>query len=170
MSTSGFDLRRAALLLVLLVVGVAWGLGTLRPNPKLAPGAQLGEITAALADGGHFALSEHRGEVVVVNFWATWCGPCRKEAPVLSRLHRSGVKVIGLSVDALPLPTVAAKARALGMDYPIALGSAEVTARLGIRAVPTTCVVGKDGTVIETHSGLVGEAQLARAIARARDR
>jgi cytochrome c biogenesis protein CcmG, thiol:disulfide interchange protein DsbE len=166
---NGPDLRRALLLFAFLVVGVMWALGP-ADNPRIAPGAQLGEITADLAGGGRFDLSEHRGEVVVLNFWATWCGPCRAEAPVLSRLHRSGVKVFGLSVDTLPLASVVRKARAIGIEYPIALGPADVIARLGIRSVPTTCVIGKDGTVATSHSGFLSHDALASAIAKAQRR
>jgi cytochrome c biogenesis protein CcmG, thiol:disulfide interchange protein DsbE len=165
----GSDLRRALLLLAFLVIGVVWALGP-SENPRLLPGALLGEVEAELAGGGRFRLSEHRGEVVVLNFWATWCAPCRAEAPVLTRLHQSGVKVIGLSVDSLPLATVGDKARALGMRYPIALGPAQVIARLGIRSVPTTCVVGKDGTLVSAQSGLVSHDALAAAVAEARAR
>jgi thiol-disulfide isomerase/thioredoxin len=166
---NGPDLRRALLLFAFLVVGVMWALGPTE-NPRIAPGAQLGAVAAELAGGGRFDLSKHRGEVVVLNFWATWCGPCRAEAPVLSRLHRSGVKVFGLSVDSLPLAAVARKARAIGIEYPIALGPADVIARLGIRSVPTTCVIGKDGTVAKSHSGFLSHDALASAIAEAQRR
>jgi thiol-disulfide isomerase/thioredoxin len=166
---NGPDLRRALLLFAFLVIGVMWALGP-SDNARLAPGSRVGEVAAELAGGGRFSLSEHRGEVVVLNFWATWCGPCRAEAPVLSRLHRSGVKVIGLSVDSLPLAAVARKALAIGIQYPIALGPADVIARLGIRSVPTTCVIGKDGAVVTSHSGFLSHDELAAAVAQAQRR
>jgi cytochrome c biogenesis protein CcmG/thiol:disulfide interchange protein DsbE len=164
---SGPELRRALLLFALLAIGVFWALGP-ADNPRLRPGSQLGAVSAVLAGGGSFDLGQHRGEVVVLNFWATWCAPCRAEAPVLSRLHDSGVKVIGLSVDSLPLAEVGSKARRLGMRYPVGLGPADVIARLGIRSVPTTCVIGKDGAVVHARSGLVSHDELSAAIERAR--
>ena len=163
------ELRRALLLFAFLVIGVVWALGP-SDNPRLAPGTPLGEVVADLAGGGRFSLSEHRGQVVVLNFWATWCGPCRAEAPVLSRLHQSGVKVVGLSLDSLPLAAVAKKARAIGIQYPIALGPVEVIARLGIRSVPTTCVIGKDGAVVSARSGFLSHDELAAAVAEAERR
>lgn len=166
---TGQHLRRALMLFALLVVGLMWGLGA-QQNPRLAPGAKLGELTAELANGERFSLSEHRGEVVVLNFWATWCLPCRKEAPVLSGLYKGGVKVVGLAIDPLPMPAIADKARELGMNYPVGLGTNALTDRLGIRAVPTTCVIGKDGTVVETLSGLASHDELTAAIASAQKR
>jgi thiol-disulfide isomerase/thioredoxin len=166
---SGSELRRALILFALLAIGVIWGLGP-EDNPRLRPGTQVGEVNAALAGGGSFNLSSLRGEVVVLNFWATWCAPCRAEAPVLSRIAGTGVKVVGLSVDSLTLAEVGEKARGLGMRYPIGLGPAEVIARLGIRSVPTTCVIGKDGAVVHVRSGLVSHDELSDAIARAQAR
>jgi cytochrome c biogenesis protein CcmG/thiol:disulfide interchange protein DsbE len=159
------DLRRAVLLAELLAGGVVWAYG--RDSPHLSPGAAIGEVSAELAGGDTFVLSQHRGEVVVLNFWATWCMPCREEAPLLNALHARGVRVVGLAVDPLPLPAVAAKAHELGMRYPIGLGSSDLTSRLGIRAVPTTCVIGKDGSVVQTLSGIASQDELDSAIAAA---
>jgi thiol-disulfide isomerase/thioredoxin len=163
------EARRGLLIFALLVLGVIWALGP-TGNPAIAPGAKLGEVAADLGSGGHFRLSEHRGQVVVLNFWASWCGPCRAEAPLLSRLHRSGVKVVGLTVEALPLATVAERARRIGMQYPVGVGPDAVLDRLGIRTVPTTCVIGKDGTVVASRTGLMSSDELDEAIAQARAR
>src|SRR5262245_35219116 len=111
---TGPELRRGLLWVALVAIGLAWALGS-RENSNLRPGTRLAGVEARLADGGSFSLAAERGHVVVLNFWATWCGPCRREAPILSRLHRDGVRVVGLAVDALPLATVASKGRAIGM-------------------------------------------------------
>jgi thiol-disulfide isomerase/thioredoxin len=166
---TGPDIRRAGLWLLLLAGGLLWALGS-RENPRLRPGTRLTAIEAQLADGGSFRLSQEQGRVVVLNFWATWCGPCRQEAKVLSRLHRAGVRVVGLSVDELPLQTIAHKGRALGIDYAIGAGSAELVERLAIRSIPTTCVIGKDGAIAFSRSGLVSHDELARAVREAEQR
>ena len=163
---TGPEIRRAGLWIALLAVGLLWALGE-RENPHLRPGTRLTAVEAPLADGSSFSLSQEQGRVVVLNFWATWCGPCRREAPILSQLHHEGVRVVGLAVDALPQPTIGQKGRALGMDYPIGAGPPELVERLAIRSVPTTCVIDKDGTIAFSRSGLVSHDDLTSAIREA---
>jgi thiol-disulfide isomerase/thioredoxin len=159
-------MRRALLLLAAVVVAVLC-LDAITGRGALEVGAELGELSAELADGGEFRLASHRGEVVIVNFWATWCGPCRREAPVLSRLHHEGVRVVGLAVDTLTLPAISQKAREIGMDYPIGQPAAGLAERLGIRIVPTTCVVGRDGKLAMVENGVISYDELHDAVAKA---
>jgi thiol-disulfide isomerase/thioredoxin len=158
--------RRALLLLAALVVAVVW-LDSITGKSAIEVGQELGEVRAELVDGSGFRLADHRGEVVVLNFWATWCGPCRREAPALSRLHHQGVRVLGLAVDALPLSTIAQKARGIGIDYPIGQGAPGLTDRLSIQTVPTTCVVGRDGKVAMVEHGVISYDELRDAVAAA---
>ena len=87
---------------------------------------------------------------------------------MLSRLQRPGVRVVGLSVDGAALPAVAAKARAFGMRFPVGRAAPELASRLGIRSVPTTCVIAPDGVLAAVHRGLVPEDELRSSIAAAR--
>jgi cytochrome c biogenesis protein CcmG/thiol:disulfide interchange protein DsbE len=139
----------------------------------LRVGAEAPALTAERADGGHFELSEHRGEVVVVNFWATWCPPCREEAPVLARVHEriaeEGGLVIGLSADEAPLGEVAKVARKLGMTYPIAYADPTLRRTYRVQVLPTTYVVAPDGTVARSFVGAVSESELTTAVEQARD-
>jgi cytochrome c biogenesis protein CcmG/thiol:disulfide interchange protein DsbE len=112
-------------------------------------------------------LAEHRGEVIVLSFWATWCAPCRHEVPMLSRLQRAGATVIGLSIDTLPLQTVGDKGRAMGITYPIGKASTALTDRLNVRMVPTTCVVGRDSKVSMVQSGMISYEELHAAVEKA---
>jgi thiol-disulfide isomerase/thioredoxin len=159
-------LRRTLLLLGVVGVLVLW-LDSLQDHGALAVGKPLGEVQAEVSDGSVFRLSEHRGEVVVLSFWATWCGPCRREAPLLSRLRDRGTTVIGLSVEDRTLASLSQKARELGMHYLVGKGPDSVVERLGIRVVPTTLVVAKDGKVAASWRGPVGFDELVSAVASA---
>src|SRR4051794_33336726 len=94
-------LKRVAQLF--LVVAALIGLMMLGNGGAPTVGKPLGDVKAELDDGRVFQLDEHKGEVVVVNFWATWCQPCRQEAKVLNRVHQQGVNVVGLAIDGLPM-------------------------------------------------------------------
>lgn len=165
-STVHAYVRRALLALVVFAGSIMWLIGS-HGTGAIRIGEGLGDVRAELADGSTWQLADHRGEIVVLNFWATWCGPCRMEAPVLSRLHRDGITVLGLATDPLPVATVAAKARALGMDYPVGKGAPGLLERLGISSIPTNAVIGRDGKVVFARTGAVPERVIRRAIADA---
>jgi thiol-disulfide isomerase/thioredoxin len=105
------------------------------------------------------SLGELRGKIVFVNFWATWCPPCRDEAPSLERLHRRlaarGLEVLAVSIDdRAAVAAVAEFRRELGLTLPILLDP-ERTAYLRYQAtgVPETFVVGRDGRLVERIVG-----------------
>jgi cytochrome c biogenesis protein CcmG, thiol:disulfide interchange protein DsbE len=157
------SMRRVLLWFVALAVVLV--LATLQKSGAPEVGRPLGEVKAELDDGSLFNLAEHKGEVVIVSFWATWCQPCRQEARILNRLHAAGIKVIGLAIDPLPMAEVRAKGRAIGIAYPIGKSDPALLTRLDIRVVPTTAVVGRDGLVVKSGAGLMTEDEL-RAAAR----
>jgi thiol-disulfide isomerase/thioredoxin len=155
------SMRRVLLLFVVLAAVLV-----LATHDSGAPevGRSLGEVKAELDDGSVFNLAEHKGEVVVVSFWATWCQPCRQEAVILNRMHAAGIKVIGLAIDPLPMQEVRAKAKAIGIRYPIGLGDPALLTRLDIRVVPTTAVIGRNGLVVKSSAGLMSEDELRAAV------
>ena len=99
------------------------------------------------------------GKVVVLNFWATWCGPCRREIPDLIALqerYRDYVVVVGLSVDDGPPASVREYVTAQHINYPVAIASDAVQAQFGgITSVPSTFIVTKDGKITQRHVGLL---------------
>ena len=131
----------------------------------LKQGTLLENVKAELADGSVFDLAEHRGEVVVLTFWASWCGPCRREAPILSRLHAQGITVIGLGVEEEhSIERLAKDAIAIGARYTVGRPQSGVLERMKISAIPTTYVIDKTGAVVLGRTGLVPEDDLEAAI------
>jgi thiol-disulfide isomerase/thioredoxin len=110
-----------------------------------------------MADGGSVRLKEHRGEVVLLNFWASWCGPCRDEMPLLNRLYQryrhAGFVVLGVNVDEEP-GKAAQMAKRLGVTYPVLFDNEKQVSRLyDLRAMPSTVFVDRDGKVRYVHKG-----------------
>lgn len=114
--------------------------------------------------GKEVALSAYQGRVVVLNFWATWCGPCQMETPWLVELRQKyqarGVEVIGISVDALDADYDARDIRAFVKEhkvkYPIALATQEVVEAYGpISGIPATIVIDRAGRIQARHRSLI---------------
>jgi len=99
------------------------------------------------------------GKVVLVNFWATWCGPCREEIPALVELqnrYKDRLIILGLSIDTRPAAEVATFAQQYRVNYPVAVvGDDVVQAFGGVPAVPSTFVVSPAGQMMQRHVGLL---------------
>jgi len=167
--TSTLPALAVALCLALGACGVHTGCGedaTVDDTRDEAPG-DLGNADAALAPaftletlaGEPVSLEEHRGKVVMVNFWATWCAPCREEMPLFEQLRadvgEGDFEILAVSVDEEPLDAIPAFLEEIGgLSYPILLGTPEVVAdyNIGI-GLPTTYIVSRDGRVVETLIG-----------------
>jgi thiol-disulfide isomerase/thioredoxin len=122
---------------------------------------QLPAFTIADLDGKTTSSSEWRGKVVIVNFWATWCPPCRAEIPDLIALqtkYRDELVVVGLSEDEGPVDEVRRFAAEQGINYPIAMVTPEHREIFtGISALPTTFVLDKEGRMAQKHVGLLSK-------------
>jgi thiol-disulfide isomerase/thioredoxin len=107
--------------------------------------------------GGTMSLSEHEGSVVFLNFWATWCPPCREEMPSMQLLYEelSDEGLVMLAVDALePEETVAAFIEELGFTFPVLLDRrGDVNTRYSVQALPTTYILDREGNVIGMRPG-----------------
>ena len=151
-------------------IGVLWLTRGARPGAHFPVGSQLPPFTAQLSDGSSFTLGPSLPQVVVLTFWASYCVPCRAEAPVLSAIQSPDIRVLGLSVEDLPATQVAAQARALGMRYPVGNAAPSLLTRFRVGAVPTTYVIARDGTVVLSRVGAVSSNELREALASARRR
>jgi peroxiredoxin len=142
---------RTAVFAFLVLSGMA---ATASEAPRPAP-----DFTLKSASGANVRLSEHLGEVVFVNFWATWCGPCRDELPVLERLQRqygkSGFTVLGVNLDD-DANAARAMARKLDVSFPLLFDKGKQTARgYDVASMPASFIVDRDGKLRYRHRGFV---------------
>jgi peroxiredoxin len=144
--------RRRTALAGLLLLGSTWAVAA-----PLAPQALAPDFTLRTLDGKNLRLGEQRGRVVLVNFWATWCGPCRQEMPHLNKLYdkykASGFMLLGVNVDEDTRNAVAV-ADKLGVRFPV-LPDADkrVSQKYDLRAMPSTVLIDRDGRVRHVHRG-----------------
>ena len=107
--------------------------------------------------GVNLRLSEYRGDVVMINFWATWCGPCRQEMPLLdelySRYQRVGFRLLGVNIDDDSRRAMK-MVEELGVDFPVLFDARKEVSKLyEVEAMPATVLVDRDGTVRYVHLG-----------------
>lgn len=122
---------------------------------------------ACLTDGPAVDLSQLRGKPVLVNLWASWCGPCRDEMPILQAAHdRYGERIQFVGVATRDASSPAANfLRAMGVTYPqLADPDAKLLAQLGIPGLPVTLILGSDGSVVDKQIGAFDEDQLKDAL------
>ncbi len=139
-----------------------WGVGVLAAallvgaagaqSPRLAP-----DFTRSDLSQHAVSLRRLRGHVVLLNFWATWCGPCLAEMPVFAQWQREyasrGLQVVGVSMDddAAPVKKVAAR---LALDYPVVIGDARLGKAYGdVLGLPVTFLIGRDGAILKRYDG-----------------
>ena len=145
--------------LSLVVVAVIFHfVGTWRaPDlPEEAPGFVLQNL-----QGEPVALDSFRGRPVVLNFWATWCGPCRMEIPSFSKFSEENpnIVVLGLAVDGT-VAELEAASKSLGITYPVLQATEEIKAEYGVTTLPTTVIIDPEGEVSSAHSGMMFGPQL----------
>ncbi len=126
------------------------------------------QFSGRTLDAGHLSMTEHRGMVIVLNFWASWCLECRSEMTVLERLQREfssrGLAIIGVNVRENK-EAVERYAKELGLTFPLVFDpDGRINALYGVIALPTTFVVGRDGRAI---AFAIGPRQWGSAPARA---
>jgi thiol-disulfide isomerase/thioredoxin len=123
-------------------------------DPKAAPA-----FTARDLDGREFTAASLRGKVVIVNFWATWCPPCRAEIPDLIALqekYRDHLQVIGISEDETSPETVRRWADEHKINYPIVMLTPEIEKMFsGISALPTSFIIDKESRIVQKHVGML---------------
>jgi peroxiredoxin len=133
-------------------------------------GDQAPDVDLRSPDGSSFKLAELRGKAVLLNFWATWCAPCRVEMPWLVELDEKyrdrGLRIIGVSMDDVgDTQEVVAFAKERGVKYQVLLGdSATADAYGGVRFMPQTFFIDSDGKITKATTGLTGQKDLENGV------
>ncbi len=125
-------------------------------------------------DGTSMRLSDLRGKAVLLNFWATWCSPCKIEMPWFIELQKQygaqGLQIVGVAMDDSSKEDIAKFAKDMGVNYPVLLGKEEVgDAYGGVPALPETFFIGRDGKIVDKIIGLKGKAEIEDSIKKALD-
>jgi thiol-disulfide isomerase/thioredoxin len=128
------------------------------PKAGPAPGWELKNL-----DGKSVRLSDFKGKVVILDFWATWCPPCREEIPHFVELQTKykdkGLVVVGISLDEGGPAVVSSFVAAQKINYPIVMGNETVSTAYGnIQAIPTTFVIDPNGDIVGRHEGFTEES------------
>jgi len=153
-----------ALIVAGAVIGVFLLLGKVTPHRTVEiptsslVGQTVPEFSGQTTDGKTFRLSDYKGKVVLVNFWATWCGPCHMEMPDLVKLQQKydsrGFTIIGLADDD-NLETVAASAKESNLNYPVLLLPSGVRETFGgVPALPTSFLLDRSGKIVWSMEGV----------------
>jgi peroxiredoxin len=138
-------------------------------QPSIAPDFSLESL-----DGGTMRLSDLRGKAVLLNFWATWCGPCKIEMPwfvdLQNQYRAQGLQIVGVAMDDASKADIAKFAKDMGVNYPILIGKEAVGDQYGgVPALPETFLIGRDGKIVDKIIGLRGKSEIEDSIKKALD-
>jgi thiol-disulfide isomerase/thioredoxin len=175
-------LRRDIVVLIVVIVAVGamisasvfWSrrvaqVGTNSPGQSAAQadvrGQAAPDFELTSLDGKKVKLSDYRGKAVLLDFWATWCVPCKIEMPWFEELQKQygpqGLQVLGVAMDDTGQEAVAKFAKDVGASYTIVMGKEAVAeAYGGLQFLPTTVFVGRDGKIVERVFGLVSHSEI----------
>jgi len=146
------------ILLTVLAVIVILAKYTSTSNSSVENVRPAPQFSLANLDGKNVSLKDFADKVMVVDFWATWCGPCREEIPHLNKLYENyrgkGLVVVGISMDAEGPEVVKQFAKELRMEYPVVMGDENVQQDFGgIVGLPTTFIIDRKGNIVKKYTG-----------------
>jgi len=132
----------------------------------LAPDFTLKDI-----NGNDFSFSQTRGKVVILDFWATWCPPCRMGIPEFQALYEEysaqGLEIVGIALDVEGAAVVKPFVERNGVTYPVVIGNREIANKYGgIRGIPTTFIIDRKGRIVEKYVGYKAKEVFKSAIGK----
>ncbi len=149
-----------------------------RPGPEapaiLSKSTPAPDFTLEALDGKNMRLSDFRGKAVLLNFWATWCAPCKIEMPWFVDLQKEygpqGLQIVGVAMDDSSKEDIAKFAREMGVNYPVLIGKEAVGDEYGgVPALPESFFIGRDGKIVDRIIGLKGKGEIEDSIKKALD-
>lgn len=173
------------LIVVAMVVSLMLVFGLYRARSSKSPdaiaaakmrGQTAHDFTLQSLDGQTVHLSDYRGKAIMLNFWATWCEPCKVEMPWFVEMQKQygpqGLQIVGVAMDDADTEDIAKFAKEMGIDYPILVGKDSVRETIandygGMPFLPETFVIGRDGKVVEKILGLKSRSEIEDAIKKA---
>ena len=163
---------RVAMATTLLAITAVPVNGQAAKGAACAPNAKTANLNFTLKnlDGKDVTLSAYKGKVIVLDFWATWCGPCKFEIPGFVELYTKyrshGLQVLGFDVDD-PVPAIKDYARQMKMNYPVLVGQGrdDVLEAFGpMPGLPTTVIISRDGKICGSHTGFTEKQKFEQEI------
>jgi thiol-disulfide isomerase/thioredoxin len=142
------------------------------PTPSILKSSPAPDFTLDSLEGKSMRLSDLRGKAVLLNFWATWCSPCKIEMPWFVELQNEygpqGLQIVGVAMDDSGKDEIAKFAKDMGVNYPVLIGKEAVgDAYGGVPALPESFFIGRDGKIVDRIIGLKGKEDIEESIKRA---
>jgi len=154
-----------AVIAAMLVVGLRSARHRQAPPAAQLKGGAAPDFTLQTLDGNTVHLSDYRGKAVLLNFWATWCGPCKIEMPWFVELQKqygaAGLQILGVAMDDASPGEIAKFAKDLGVNYPVLIGKEAVgDAYGGVDYLPESFFIDRNGKVLDKVLGLKGRGEI----------